>query len=65
MTDASEDAVPNAADAAEAEATGSLDSSRRRLLMEALGIGVSAVGFGFVYGLSAREAGFSRSRPSR
>ncbi|MEA2576884.1 MAG: hypothetical protein QOD78_472 [Chloroflexota bacterium] len=27
--------------------------------MEALGIAVSAVGFGFVYGLSAREAGFS------
>jgi 4-azaleucine resistance transporter AzlC len=42
-----------------APATDSLASSRRRLLMEALGIGVSAVGFGFVYGLSAREAGFS------
>jgi 4-azaleucine resistance transporter AzlC len=27
--------------------------------MEALGIAVSAVGFGFVYGLSARQAGFS------
>jgi 4-azaleucine resistance transporter AzlC len=27
--------------------------------MEALGIAVSALGFGFVYGLSAREAGFS------
>ena len=27
--------------------------------MEGLGIAVSAVGFGFVYGLSAREAGFS------
>jgi 4-azaleucine resistance transporter AzlC len=27
--------------------------------MEALGIAVSAAGFGFVYGLSAREAGFS------
>ncbi|HUP54306.1 MAG TPA: AzlC family ABC transporter permease [Methylomirabilota bacterium] len=37
----------------------SLASSRRRLLMEALGIAVSAIGFGFVYGLSAREAGFS------
>jgi 4-azaleucine resistance transporter AzlC len=36
-----------------------LAESRRRLLMEALGIAVSAVGFGFVYGLSAREAGFS------
>jgi 4-azaleucine resistance transporter AzlC len=36
-----------------------LAESRRRLLMEALGIAVSALGFGFVYGLSAREAGFS------
>ncbi|MBA2299826.1 MAG: AzlC family ABC transporter permease [Chloroflexi bacterium] len=40
-------------------ATASLEASRRRLLIEALGIAVSAVGFGFVYGLSAREAGFS------
>ena len=31
----------------------------RRLITEALGIAVSAIGFGFVYGLSAREAGFS------
>jgi predicted branched-subunit amino acid permease len=36
-----------------------LRASRRRLLVDALGIGVSAAGFGFVYGLSAREAGFS------
>ncbi len=36
-----------------------LGESRRRLLVEALGIGVSAIGFGFVYGLSARGAGFS------
>ena len=36
-----------------------LRASRRRLLSDALGIGVSALGFGFVYGLSAREAGFS------
>jgi 4-azaleucine resistance transporter AzlC len=42
-----------------APATDSLAESRRRLLMEALGIAVSALGFGFVYGLSAREAGFS------
>lgn len=33
--------------------------NRRRLLVEALAIGVSAAGFGFVYGLSARDAGFS------
>jgi 4-azaleucine resistance transporter AzlC len=42
-----------------APGTESLEASRRRLLMEALGIAVSAVGFGFVYGLSARQAGFS------
>jgi branched chain amino acid efflux pump len=36
-----------------------LEASRRRLVTEALGIAVSAMGFGFVYGLSAREAGFS------
>src|SRR5262245_980721 len=35
------------------------EESRRRLIVEALGIAVSATGFGFVYGLSAREAGFS------
>jgi 4-azaleucine resistance transporter AzlC len=39
--------------------TASAEESRRRLLVEALGIAVSAIGFGFVYGLSAREAGFS------
>ena len=36
-----------------------LTASRRRLAVEALGIAVSATGFGFVYGLSARDAGFS------
>lgn len=36
-----------------------LARSRRQLLLDALGIAVSAVGFGFVYGLAAREAGFS------
>jgi 4-azaleucine resistance transporter AzlC len=35
------------------------EESRRRLLVEALAIAVSAAGFGFVYGLSARQAGFS------
>jgi 4-azaleucine resistance transporter AzlC len=34
-------------------------ASRRRLLVDGLGIAVSAAGFGFVYGLSARNAGFS------
>ena len=36
----------------------SLADSRRRLLMDSLGIMVSAGGFGLVYGLSARAAGF-------
>jgi predicted branched-subunit amino acid permease len=33
--------------------------ARRRLIVDALGIGVSAGGFGFVYGLAASKAGFS------
>jgi 4-azaleucine resistance transporter AzlC len=36
-----------------------LRTSRRQLAVGALGIAVSATGFGFVYGLSARDAGFS------
>jgi 4-azaleucine resistance transporter AzlC len=36
-----------------------LAASRRRLLLDSLGIMVSAGGFGLVYGLSARAAGFS------
>ena len=38
---------------------GALAASRRRLVVEAAGIVVSAMGFGFVYGLAARDAGFS------
>jgi 4-azaleucine resistance transporter AzlC len=41
------------------DAAATLATSRRQLLTEALGIAASAIGFGFVYGLSAREAGFS------
>src|SRR5689334_16732366 len=37
----------------------SLADSRRRLLLDSLGIVASASGFGLVYGLSARAAGFS------
>jgi len=33
--------------------------ARRRLVTESLGIAASAAGFGFVYGLSARQSGFS------
>jgi branched chain amino acid efflux pump len=36
-----------------------LEASRRRLFLDSLGIMVSAGGFGLVYGLSARAAGFS------
>ena len=36
-----------------------LAASRRRVAMDAFGIAVSAGGFGFVYGLAARSAGFS------
>ncbi len=35
------------------------EQARRQLIIEALAIAVSAIGFGFVYGLSARDAGFS------
>ena len=38
---------------------GTLKESRRRLVVDGLGIVASAAGFGFVYGLSARTAGFS------
>jgi len=36
-----------------------LRASRRQLLTDSTGLAVGAVGFGFVYGLTAREAGFS------
>lgn len=42
-----------------AVATMEVRASRRRLLQDSLGIMVSAGGFGLVYGLSARAAGFS------
>jgi 4-azaleucine resistance transporter AzlC len=44
---------------AAAAPTTDLAASRRRLLQDSLGIMVSAGGFGLVYGLSARAAGFS------
>jgi 4-azaleucine resistance transporter AzlC len=51
----------NEVSAAEATSAAAADlvASRRRLAVEALGISVSVLGFGFVYGLSARNAGFS------
>ena len=42
-----------------AERSTPLEVSRRRVITEAAGIAVSAMGFGFVYGLAARDAGFS------
>ena len=42
-----------------AAGTVDLQASRRQLLQDSLGIMVSAGGFGLVYGLSARAAGFS------
>jgi len=45
--------LPALTDAVEVQA------SRRRLLADSAGIAVSAAGFGFVFGLAAREAGFS------
>jgi 4-azaleucine resistance transporter AzlC len=42
-----------------APGTWDVPTSRRRLLQDSLGIMVSAGGFGLVYGLSARTAGFS------
>jgi 4-azaleucine resistance transporter AzlC len=36
-----------------------LRSARRRLLLDGAGIAVSAIGFGLVFGLSARNAGYS------
>jgi predicted branched-subunit amino acid permease len=42
-----------------AAGTMNLGASRRRLIQDSLGIMVSAGGFGLVYGLSARAAGFA------
>jgi 4-azaleucine resistance transporter AzlC len=36
-----------------------LRAARRRLLLDTAGIAVSALGFGFVFGLAARDAGYS------
>lgn len=42
-----------------APAAPDLRAARRRLVMDGLGIVATALGFGFVYGLAARTAGFS------
>src|SRR6187402_706259 len=60
MTDPSADPWPPDAPSPDAASDSELlAASRRRLVMDSLGIAVSAVGFGFVYGLAARQAGFS------
>ena len=52
--------VVHAMDVSESNAAaGLLQSSRRRLLFDTLGIAVSAGGFGLVYGLAAHAAGLS------
>jgi 4-azaleucine resistance transporter AzlC len=43
---------------ASADASG-LERSRRRLILDGVGIGVSATAFGFVYGLAAQRVGLS------
>jgi 4-azaleucine resistance transporter AzlC len=52
-------ALERATEPASEPGPSTLEASRRRLLVESLAIAVSAIGFGFVYGLSARQAGFS------
>jgi 4-azaleucine resistance transporter AzlC len=42
-----------------AAGTVDLQASRRQTVVDGAGIVISALGFGFVYGLAAREAGFS------
>src|SRR3954462_1978284 len=42
-----------------ADAPEALRAARRRLLLDSAGIAVSAAGFGFVFGLAARNAGYS------
>ena len=42
-----------------APAAPDLRTARRRLLLDTLGIAVSVAAFGFVFGLAARNAGFS------
>jgi predicted branched-subunit amino acid permease len=44
---------------AQGEGSEGVDSSRRRLVGDTLGISLSAAGFGLVYGVAARTAGFS------
>jgi 4-azaleucine resistance transporter AzlC len=51
--------IPALSDAPPAAPAVDLATSRRRLFVDATGITISALGFGFVYGLSAREVGFS------
>ena len=45
--------------AANEAASGDIRSARRDLALSSLGFAVSGLGFGVVYGLAAREAGFS------
>jgi 4-azaleucine resistance transporter AzlC len=51
-------AEPSSADAVE-PVPPTLTAARRRLVLDAAGLSVSAIAFGLVYGLAARTAGFS------
>jgi 4-azaleucine resistance transporter AzlC len=51
-------AEPSSADPGE-PVPPSLGAARRRLILDAAGLSVSAIGFGVVYGLAARNGGFS------
>jgi len=55
----SDGASPRQSATGTVDAATTLEASRRRLVMDGLGVVASAIGFGLVYGLSAREAGFS------
>jgi 4-azaleucine resistance transporter AzlC len=59
MTEATDHRPADATTPAEPPAALDLPTARRRLITESIGIAVAATAFGFVYGLAARDAGFS------
>lgn len=50
---------PGSVDAPGSPTDSEIGASRHRLLLDALGIALSAAGFGFIFGLAAREAGLT------
>jgi 4-azaleucine resistance transporter AzlC len=51
--------MPSRSSAADGSSNADVAAARRDLVLASLGFAVSGVGFGLVYGLAAREAGFS------